>query len=275
MLDWSVAGNGLGAVDSFAMRTICPLASGSKGNAVYVTDGESRLLFDAGISCRALVGRLAEIGVAIEEIDGVVVSHEHGDHIRAIDQLTVKYGTPVFANADTARALGQLLKVPPKLKIFTTGETFHFGNLEIHPFSIQHDTYDPVAFTVKMDDVKIGICTDLGFVTSLVRAHLEGCDYLYIESNHEPELVHAAQRPPLYKQRVLSRQGHLSNQACAQLLSDIHHEGLKHVYLAHLSSDCNQDDLALQTIRDKLIPEGKNLTLSIAKQERVSERIDF
>lgn len=257
------------------MRTFCPLASGSKGNSVYVSDGETRLLFDAGISCRALTARLEEIGVAIEDIDGVVVSHEHGDHIRALDQLTRRYETPIFCNVDTARALKEVLKVPPKLKIFTTGESFHFGEIEIHPFSIQHDTYDPVAFTVMMGSVKLGICTDLGFVTSLVRAHLEGCDYLYIESNHEPDLVHAANRPPLYKQRVLSRQGHLSNESCAKLLSDIHHDGLKHVFLAHLSEECNQEDIALQTIRERLSPDGKDLTLSIAYQDRVSEKLIF
>src|SRR5262249_31630801 len=144
----------------------------------------------------------------------------------------------------------------PKFKIFSTGETFEFGDLEIHPFTIQHDTLDPVAFTIRLDNLKLGFCTDLGFATSLVSNKLQQCDYLYLEANHQPSMVHASSRPMIYKQRVLSRTGHLSNEACGHLLSQVAHSGLKHVHLAHLSSECNTPETALQVIRNILNEKG-------------------
>ncbi|MCI5052983.1 MAG: MBL fold metallo-hydrolase [Simkaniaceae bacterium] len=257
------------------MRGFCPLASGSKGNAIYIGSDETKLLIDAGISVKALKERLNSIGVAIEDLDAVLISHEHSDHIRALPVLCRKYSIPILANSDTARALLEHLTVRPKFKIFTTGESFHFGDIEVHPFSIQHDTLDPVAFTFKMGEMKIGVCTDLGFVTTLVRSHLKECDYLMIESNHEPDLVHASSRPPVYKQRVLSRQGHLSNAACAELIADVYHPGLKQVYLAHLSEECNQPDIALETIRAHLSSRGIDLDLSIAHQHTPSQVLTF
>jgi len=160
----------------------------------------------------------------------------------------------------------------PRFKIFSTGETFEFGDIEIHPFSVQHDTLDPVAFTFRIEGIKIGVCADLGFVTTLVKAHLEGCDYLYIEANHEPSMVYACPRPLVYKQRVLGRQGHLSNEACGQLLQEIDHPGLKHIYLAHLSSECNHPELALKRIQEHM---KRDLSISIAYQEKVSLKLEW
>jgi len=249
----------------------CPLASGSKGNSTLLVSDEVKVLFDAGLSAKALTERLIDVGESIEEIDAIIVTHEHSDHIRGIDLLSKKYEIPIFANSDAAKAILSGAKSRPKFKIFTTGETFHFADLEIHPFSIQHDTLDPVAFTVLVGGKKLGICTDLGFATSLVKAHLKDCDYMLLESNHEPELVYASPRPALYKQRVLSRQGHLSNQACAELLAEVHSTKLKHVFLAHLSSDCNQEDIALERVHSVLEEQGHSVNLSIAFQNRVSE----
>jgi phosphoribosyl 1,2-cyclic phosphodiesterase len=118
----------------------------------------------------------------------------------------------------------------------------------------------------------VGICTDLGYVTTLVTAHLRDCDYLYIEANHEPSMVYACPRPPIYKQRVLGRQGHLSNEMCAELLKEIKHPGLKHVYLAHLSEECNNPEVALKKVREHLEEE---VGLSIAYQEKISQKILF
>ena len=219
------------------MKGFCPLASGSKGNSIYVGTEETKLLIDMGISLKALTQKLGEIDVDLGEIDAILVTHEHGDHIRGLERVALKLGIPVFSNSDTAKAILSEAREKPRFKIFSTGETFEFGDIEIHPFSIQHDTLDPVAFTLKMQGLKIGVCADLGFVTTLVKARLEACDYLYIEANHEPSMVYACPRPMLYKQRVLGRQGHLSNEACAQLIQEIDHPGLKHIYLAHLSGE--------------------------------------
>lgn len=249
------------------MKKFCPLASGSKGNAIYIESDETRLLIDAGISLKALSEKLGEIGVDIGEIDAILVTHEHGDHIRGLEKVTQKIGMPVFANSETAKAILNEVRERPKFKIFSTGETFEFGDVEIHPFSVQHDTLDPVAFTLRTGGVKIGVCADLGFVTTLVRAHLEECDYLYIEANHEPSMVYACPRPMVYKQRVLGRQGHLSNDGCAELIQEIDHPGLKHIYLAHLSAECNNPEVALKKVSEAV---KRDLSISIAYQEKVS-----
>jgi len=256
------------------MIGFCPLASGSKGNAIYLGTENTKILIDAGIGVRVLTARLQEIGVALEDIDAILISHEHTDHISGLKAL-IRQNIPIFANSDTAKAIAETLGEVPKFKIFSTGETFEFGDLEIHPFSIQHDTLDPVAFTIKTMGLKLGFCTDLGFITTLVKSHLKECDYLYIEANHHPSMVHASNRPMIYKQRVLSRQGHLSNEACAELLVDIYNSKLKHIHLAHLSSECNAPDLALKIVQDKLQERGFSVELSIAFQDKLSRPISF
>ena len=255
------------------MKGFCPLASGSSGNAVYVGTEKVKLLFDVGISFKLLCERLEAIDVAIEDIDAVMITHEHSDHIKGLEMIAKKLDIPIFCNSDTAKAICQLIDVRPRFKIFSTGESFTFGDIDIHPFSIQHDTLDPVAFTLKTEGKKIGICTDLGFATKLVEMQLRDCNYLYLEANHEEEMVHACSRPLVYKQRVLSRQGHLSNVAAGELLSKIHHEGLEHVYLAHLSLECNTPDTALSTVR-KILGE-KKVSLSTAHPHQPSDALTF
>jgi len=254
------------------MHKFCPLASGSKGNALYVGTDETKLLIDVGISFKALGSKLGEIDVDLGEIDAILITHEHGDHIRGLGMVARKLGIPVFANSETAKAILNEVRDRPKFKIFSTGESFEYGDIEIHPFSIQHDTMDPVAFTLRMAGIKVGVCADLGFVSTLVKAHLKECDYLYIEANHEPSMVYACPRSMHYKQRVLGRQGHLSNNACAQLIQAIDHPGLKHVYLAHLSSECNNPELALKRVAEYL---KRELSASIAYQEKVSHLLEW
>lgn len=257
------------------MYGYCPLASGSKGNAVYLGTKKTKILIDAGISAKAIESKLNEINVDLADIDAILITHDHIDHIQGLRILACKLGIPVFANHETAKGIVESIRDCPKFKIFSTGETFEFGDLTIHPFSIQHDTLDPVAFTIRVDDLKLGFCTDLGFVTSLVRNQLQECDYLYLEANHEPSMVHASSRPLIYKQRVLGRTGHLSNEASGELLCHVMHPKLKHVHLAHLSSECNSPEKALSVIGGLLEKNGLNLDMSIALQNAVSKPILF
>ena len=257
------------------MKGFCPLASGSKGNCTYFGSSQTKILIDAGISGKAIQARLSEINVDLSEINAILITHEHTDHIQGLKTLAFKWGIPVLANHETAKGIVETFRECPKFKIFSTGETFEFGDLEIHPFSIQHDTLDPVAFTIKVDGLKMGFCTDLGFATSLVQNHLKQCDYLVIESNHEPSMVYASARPMIYKQRVLSRSGHLSNEACGNLLAHIFHSGLKHAHLAHLSSECNSPEVAIKVIREILEQHGIQLEMTVAPQERISKAICF
>lgn len=257
------------------MIGFCPLASGSKGNSIFLGTPRLKLLIDAGLSGKATKEKLAEIGVDVHDLDAILITHEHSDHIQGLRVLALKLGIPVFANQETAKGIVEQLGDCPKFKIFSTGETFEFGDLQIHPFSIQHDTLDPVAFTIKLDGLKLGFCTDLGFVSSLVQHQLQGCDYLYVEANHQPSMVHASPRPMVYKQRVLSRNGHLSNEACGQLLTKIAHPQLKHVHLAHLSSECNTPETAIGVVQKILQDHGIQLDLCVAPQHMISKSIQF
>jgi phosphoribosyl 1,2-cyclic phosphodiesterase len=257
------------------MIGFCPLASGSKGNCIYLGTKHTKILIDAGLSAKSVKERLSEIHVDLNDIDAILVTHEHTDHISGLQTLGCKMKIPIFSNSDTAKGICGILKNSPKFKIFSTGEIFEFADLEIYPFSIQHDAFDPVAFTIKCGNIKLGFCTDLGFATTLVIDALQGCDYLYVEANHEPSMVFASARPLVYKQRVLSRQGHLSNGDCAELLTSTFHSGLKHVHLAHLSRECNAEELALKIIREKLNSKGYAVDVSIAYQDKLSQVIYF
>lgn len=257
------------------MIGFCPLASGSKGNCIYFGTEKTKILIDAGLSYKMLCLRLQEIQVDIQDIDAIFITHEHTDHIRGLEVIAAKFGIPVFANSDTAKAIYANVQVCPKFKIFATGEPFEYGDFLVKSFSIQHDAADPVAFKIEYKNLKIGFCTDLGFVSPLVSSQLQGCDYLYVEANHQPSMVHASARPAIYKQRVLGRLGHLSNEECAQLLFDVFHSGLQHVHLAHLSSECNNPDLALQIVRAKLQEKGYAGEVSIAHQDKLGKAVLF
>ena len=257
------------------MIGFCPLASGSKGNCLFIGSKNTRLLIDAGLSLKMTEERLSLLGISLKEIDAILITHEHTDHIKGVSRIAVNYNIPVFANCETAKAIYDTVQECPRFKIFSTGEPFEFGDIEIHPFSIQHDTLDPVAFTFFIENHKIGVCADLGFVTSLVKNQLKKCDFLYIESNHEPSMVHASSRPVVYKQRVLSRQGHLSNQECAELLKEVVHPLLKHIHLAHLSQECNHPDLALKIAQNTLEQYNYQGSVSIAFQDKISKPLLF
>ena len=257
------------------MFGFCPLASGSKGNAIFVGTNTTRILIDAGLSYTNLIKRLEEIHVAPETIQAICITHEHIDHIQGLRLITKRLKIPILANAETAKGIYATLGIRPQFKIFTTGESFLFGDLEVHPFSVPHDTLDPVAFVIHTSNQKLGFCTDLGYVTSLVKKQLELCDYLYLEANHQPSMVHASSRPPLLKQRILGKQGHLSNEQCANLLVSLWHSGLKHVHLAHLSGECNTEEVALQVVQETLAAHKLSVPLTIAYQDRISKAMSL
>lgn len=254
------------------MEGFRPLASGSKGNALFLGTKKTKILIDCGLSARALENKLQEIHLNVEEIEAILITHEHIDHIAGLKHLALKRKIPVFANGETAKAIVAFFQDYPKFTLFTTGETFIFKDIAIHPFSVQHDAMDPVAFTLTFDGLKVGVCTDLGFPTTLVQKNLQECDYLVVEANHEPEMVHASPRPPIYKQRVLGKNGHLSNASCGELLKKIISAKTKKVHLAHLSQMCNEPSLAIKRVREHI---GMEMPLFIAPQTTLGEPTYF
>jgi phosphoribosyl 1,2-cyclic phosphodiesterase len=220
--------------------------------------------------------RLAEIGVSLSDIDGIIITHEHHDHISGLKAILKDREIPIFANRMTAKEIVKSLPFLPRMKIFTTLEPFSFHGVTVQSFPVQHDTVEPVGLTLKVGQMKIGICTDLGYTTPLVEKHLKECDYLYIEANHDPSMVHACARPQVYKKRVLGRLGHLSNDECGKLICSVFHTNLKKIYLAHLSSECNSPEKALHTVQAHLTKEKKpEVKIVIAYQDKISERVSF
>ncbi len=248
------------------MKRYCPLGSGSKGNSTFIETEGAKLLIDAGLSAKALGERLGEIGVGLHEIDAILITHEHIDHIRGVGPLASKLQIPVFANAETAKAIFASLGICPSFTIFATGEAFTYADLTIHPFTIPHDAIDPVGFTLTSNGWKLGVCTDLGYATTLVRHELRGCTHLILEANHHPPMVHASSRPQSLKQRILGKSGHLSNEASGLLLKEIYHPGLREVHLAHLSQECNTPETALTIVRAQIPEYCDALSLSVAPQ---------
>ena len=255
------------------MSFFCPLASGSKGNSSLLKTKNGSLLIDAGLSARSLSERLCALGTSLEDIKAIFITHEHHDHISGLKSLAFKYSIPIIANYATAEAIVEALGDCPSFKIFTTDEPFEFLGMEIYPFSVRHDGVDPVGLSIKVEGKKLGICTDIGFVTHTVRHHLQASNIMYIEANHQIEMVHASNRPELYKRRVLGPTGHLSNEAAGRLLVDVASSSLEHVFLAHLSSECNTPETSLRVVSGILGPDlCSQIKLSIAYQDSLSDK---
>lgn len=251
---------------------VCVLASGSSGNCIYVASEKTRVLIDAGLSAKQIAIRLEQIGVVPESINGICVSHEHGDHIGGIRVMQKRHGIPVYTNAGTLNGIRRQPKSDEiNIKIFQTGSAFEIGDITIEPFSVPHDAYEPVGFRLSANGMSVGSVTDLGMPTALVRDKLRGCSAIIVEANHDEDLLREAPRPWPLKQRIRSRQGHLSNMDAARLISESATDALEHVFLAHLSSDCNTPDTALRTVASQLRLDGlEQIKLEISLASRIS-----
>lgn len=252
---------------------LCVLASGSRGNCTFIGTETTRILIDAGLSAKKTVERLAEINEKPEDIDAICVTHEHGDHISGIRILQKKHGIPVYANAGTfegirlARQGGEVA-----CRQFTTGSAFEIGDIRIEPFSVPHDAYEPVGFVLCAGETRVGVATDIGIVTNLLREKMRACEVVVIEANHDEVLLHDAPRPWSLKQRILSNQGHLSNRASAALITEIAGDGLQHLFLAHLSSDCNTPHHARREFEASLMAAGHHhVTVRLTGPSEISD----
>lgn len=251
--------------------SLCMLASGSSGNAIYVSDGDTSILIDAGLSGREIERRLSTCGVKMQSLSGIVVSHEHADHIHGVGILARRHQLPVYISQPTLQAASTRLKTLPKSIHFECGAAFHLNTLLIHPFSVSHDVCDPAGFTISSNGSKIGIATDLGIATELVKAHLKGCALLVLEANHDPSMLMQGPYPWPLKQRVRGRMGHLSNEASRDLLYEIRSEGLKNVILAHLSETNNTPEKALEVV--SRATAGTHIQLNVARQDECGELV--
>lgn len=259
------------------MMRMAVLGSGSGGNATLVRCGDTYILVDAGLSAKQLVLRMEMLGVAPEQLDAILLTHEHSDHARGIDVLLRKRDVPVYANALTREALSHKMKSTIPWRIFRSGQEFDLGSLNIQAFKIPHDAAEPVGFVLNGMQTRLSMVSDVGHVTHLMREHLRGSDGIYIEANYDEVLLERDQkRPWATKQRIASRHGHLSNLQTAELLSEIACEKLKVVMLSHLSSDCNCPDIATRTVSDSLNQRGlTEVSIRCAHQHQPSGWIEI
>ena len=244
---------------------VCTLASGSSGNSLYLETGGSKILVDAGISLRQIKLRLNSIDIDINDLDAVIISHEHIDHTQALKRLEL----PVYVSSNTLELWKDNVKY---LNEFDSETTFRINDLIITPFSVPHDAIDPVGFTITDGLKKMGIVTDIGSVTNLVVNKLQGCNILVIESNHDSETLMYSVYPWPLKQRIKGRLGHLSNEQASELLSRLVHDDLEHVFLAHLSKVNNSPLIAYKTAYNALESNGAaNVNLNVAPGKTVGE----
>ncbi|HEY5975682.1 MAG TPA: MBL fold metallo-hydrolase [Geobacteraceae bacterium] len=223
---------------------VCLLASGSKGNALYVATGETRLLIDAGLSAIELLRRLAMIGVDGSDLHGILVSHDHADHVKGAGTLARRLKIPVLVSYPTHQAVDSCFR-KTQVTEFESGYSFTFRDLLIDPFPITHDAADPVGFLVESMEGRLGVATDLGIATRLVIDKLKECRALVVETNHDEEMLQNGPYPWHLKQRIRSRHGHLSNNESMQLLTELLHTQLEGVFLAHLSEVNNNPQLPM------------------------------
>ncbi len=233
------------------------LGSGSSGNAAVVECGGMRLLIDAGLSAKQLTLRLRQVGVEPAALDGVLLTHEHGDHVRGLKIFLKQNPLPVYTTAATARVVREAGIDGGKWKLFEAGQAFSVGGANIETFAIQHDAVDPVGFVVGDDSRRLGFLSDSGFVTRSMTERLRGLRGLFVEANYDEGLLDAdTKRPWSIKQRISSRHGHLSNGQVTELIREIAHPALGRIVLGHLSSDCNTPEIILSSLRSCLSDVG-------------------
>ena len=241
------------------MLSLTVLGSGSSGNCAVVRTERTLLLVDAGLSARRITQRLESVGVRVEDLDGILLTHEHQDHTCGLEMLCRKHEVPLFATSLTHETLmqGAFTKAKPKWKLMQTGAAFEFQDVRIECFPVPHDAVDPVGFVIEDQESRLGVLSDVGFVTNLIRDRLRGTHTLFIEANYDTHLLEAdTKRPWSIKQRISGRHGHLSNDQTAELVQCLAHADLHHIVLGHLSDDCNDPDRVRQRISAVLHEAG-------------------
>lgn len=249
------------------MMKFSVLGSGSKGNCVYIEDGKTSILIDAGFSGKEIKRRLQCIGRSVDNLDAICVTHEHNDHINGVGVISRQCRIPVHANQGTFSASEKKIGKPHLFVEFMTGDEITIGDLWVRSFRISHDTADPVGFIVGNGKKKLGYCTDTGKVSHLMAQRLHGCQTLILEFNHNLELLKNGPYPLPLQQRVRSSLGHLSNDDAADFLNHLINFDLKQVMLAHLSEINNRPDLVYQAIKERVNSPGETKFIVAAQAE--------
>lgn len=247
------------------------LGSGSRGNALLLETSQVRVLIDCGFPAREIAARLGRLGVDPQSLDAILVTHEHGDHLRGAGAMARRYGLPVWMTAGTFRA-GNLGQVADLKRIDCHAGWFHLGDLEVLPFPVPHDAREPCQFLFQSRGLRLGLLTDTGHITPHIRENLHACDCLVLEFNHDTEMLANGPYPPRLRARVGGRHGHLSNAQSIELLSQLPLEPVKHLLASHLSEKNN----SVERVRCAVSAQLPSLTgrLRFASQDDVSGWLD-
>lgn len=244
---------------------ITVLASGSTGNCSLITEGSTRILVDAGISCKRIRTGLSELGVRPEEIQGVLITHEHVDHVAGLRVLEKNHNIPLYSTLPVIHALEQSgLSLGSTFHEIAPGESFSLGGVSILPFHVPHDAADCSGYRITGDSAVLGYATDIGCITEEVVQGLSGSDLALIEANHDVRMLQQGPYPYYLKQRILSSKGHLSNDSCAQLAEILKERGTRRFVLGHLSQKNNEPMIARKTVQNSLSLEPDRLFVAPA-----------
>ena len=262
------------------MFNFCSLYSGSSGNSLFVETPNTRLLVDAGVSSKKIETALKSIDIDPSTIDGILVTHEHSDHVQGLGTLSRKFDLPVFVNQETLDAMPkQKDKIPEKnIKTFKVNDKFSINDLDIKSFSIPHDAANPCGFSIFKDDKKISIATDIGHMTNSIVKNLEESLFVLLESNYDPEVLKCSSYPFNLKTRIAGPTGHLSNEMAGKTISYLLKSGLKKAMLGHLSKESNFPELAYKTVLDELISNNydeNSLSVLVASRDTHSKIIEL
>jgi phosphoribosyl 1,2-cyclic phosphodiesterase len=252
----------------------CVLASGSAGNCALVATGHTRILVDAGLSLKALARRLESIGEAIDQLNAVLVTHEHSDHISGLARMARRLGIPIYISKLTAPAV-DWGENRPALECFQAGASFVVGDIEVDSFGIPHDAIDPVGFCFQAEGIKIAVATDLGYLTESVKYNLRRCTMMLLESNHDLEMLKVGPYPWSVKQRVMSRVGHLSNDMMSDFLLRDFDGSPARLVLGHLSEHNNHPEIVRLVATQALERRGFETPVEIATQTHPTEVYTF
>ena len=258
---------------------LCSIASGSSGNCIYVGNDNTHLLIDVGISKKRIVEGLNEIGIAPETISGILITHEHTDHISGLGVMARGYNIPIYATVETINAIlktKNIGKIDQELFHFIKpDEEFKINDLTIKPFSTPHDASNPVCYTVRDNDGKVGVATDLGKYDDYIISNLEGVQILLLEANHDINMLHVGPYPYYLKQRILGDKGHLSNENSGRLICRLLNDKLKYIFLGHLSKENNFPELAYEAVKIEISNGAKEfehkVKIAVANRDKPSE----
>ena len=262
---------------------LCSIASGSSGNCIYVGSEQTHLLIDTGISKKKIDEGLGKLGIKGEELSGILITHEHLDHIQGLGVFTRKYGIPIYATKGTITGIMECKNIgnmPDGLfREVQVNQSFAIGDLEIKPFAISHDANEPSGYRVENEEKSIAVATDLGEYDDYIVENLKDLNAIILEANHDVHMLEVGPYPYYLKQRVLSSRGHLSNELTGRLLCNILHEKLKYIVLGHLSKENNYEELARETVKLEVTMgntpyKGEELPLLVANRDTISSILD-